>query len=704
MRQILQSLKTGETSVTRVPVPACSPDEVLVQTTCSLISSGTEKMLVDFGNANLLSKARQQPDKVRMVLDKVKADGLKPTIETVLNKLDQPLPLGYCNVGRVIEVGRNVRGLSIGDRVASNGKHADVVAVPQNLCAKVPDGVSDECAAFTVLSAIALQGIRLANPTLGETVVVTGLGLVGLLTVQLLLANGCRVLGVDIDTSKVDLAKNLGADAVNLSEGEDLLSVADRYSRGRGVDAVIITASTKSSDPVHEAALMSRKRGRIILVGVTGLELRRADFYEKELTFQVSCSYGPGRYDPSYEERGIDYPIGFVRWTEQRNFEAVLDVMSGGRLDVGPLVTHRFSIDDGQRAYELLQGSEPSLGIILVYDNGGSAAGSRQVNVEGLPRSIKKGDAKPRLSFIGSGNYASSILIPAFKTTGVSLGMISCREGVSGVHSGGKFGFENVTTDSHAVASDQETDAVVITTRHDTHAEYVCSALRSGKHVFVEKPLCLTTDELEQISATYAALDQKPVLTVGFNRRFAPQVKKLKALLQNSLAPKALTLTVNAGPVPKEHWIHDPLVGGGRLIGEVCHFIDLMRFLLGASIQNFGKVTLDSASDDTFSIVLSFSDGSVGTINYFANGPRSIAKERLEIFSEGSHLFLDNFRKLRGTNWTGFKKFDLPSQDKGQRACAQAFVDAINGGTEVPIPVDEIFEVTRVSLALAERQ
>ena len=703
MRQILQSLKTGETNISRVPVPACSPDEVLVQTTRSLISSGTEKMLVDFGRANLLNKARQQPDKVRMALDKVKADGLKPTIETVLNKLDQPLPLGYCNIGRVVEVGRNVRGLSIGDRVASNGKHADVVAVPQNLCAKVPDGVSDESAAFTVLSAIALQGIRLANPTLGETVVVTGLGLVGLLTVQLLLANGCRVLGVDFDSSKVELAKKLGADAVDLSNGEDLLGVADRYSRGRGVDAVIITASTQSSDPVHEAALMSRKRGRIILVGVTGLELRRADFFEKELTFQVSCSYGPGRYDPSYEERGIDYPLGFVRWTEQRNFEAVLDVMSGGRLDVEPLITHRFSIEDGPRAYELLQGSEPSLGIILVYENGGSASADRQVNIEGLPRSTKKVNSNPRLSFIGSGNYASSVLIPAFKATGASFGMISCREGVSGVHAGRKFGFENVTTDSYAVASDKQTDAVVITTRHDTHAEYVCSALRAGKHVFVEKPLCLTTDELEQISATYAALEQKPVLTVGFNRRFAPQVKRLKELLQNNPAPKALTLTVNAGPVPKEHWIHDPLVGGGRLIGEVCHFIDLMRFLLGASIENFGKVALDSESDDTFSIVLSFSDGSVGTINYFANGPRSIAKERLEIFSGGSHLFLDNFRKLRGTNWPGFKKFDLPSQDKGQRACAQAFVDSINGGVEVPIPVDEIFEVTRVSLALAER-
>ncbi len=700
MRQILQSLKTGSVELSSIPVPACGEGRVLVKTNCSVVSIGTERMLVDFGKANLVNKARQQPDKVRMVLQKIKTDGIKPTLETVLNKLDQPLPLGYCNMGTVIEVGKGVEGFRQGDRVVTNGKHAEVVGVPKNLCVKVPDAVSDEAAAFTVLGSIALQGIRLANPTLGETVVVTGLGLVGLLTVQLLLANGCRVIGFDFDAAKVDLARNLGADAVKISSTKDPIASAEMFSRGRGVDAVIITASTNSSDPIHQAAVMCRKRGRIVLVGVTGLELSRADFFEKELSFQVSCSYGPGRYDPNYEEKGQDYPVGFVRWTEQRNFEAVLDMMADKRLDIAPLVSHRFSINDAEKAYELFSSAEPALGVLLHYSEDNLDSQANLVILEGDTDSLRTN--KTSVSFIGAGNYASAVLIPAFKSTNVRLRVISCREGVSGVHFGKKFGFEQVTTDTQKIFQDEGTSAVVITTRHHNHAEYVISALDSGKHVFVEKPLCLSEQELRKIETCYNALEQKPILTVGFNRRFAPQIQKIKSLLIEVDEPKSFVMTVNAGAIPADHWTQDLEIGGGRLIGEACHFIDLLRFLAGAPIKNYGRVSLNAETDDTFSIIMSFADGSIGTLNYFANGPKSLSKERLEVFAGGGFLELDNFKKLRGKDWPGFNKLNLISQDKGQNSCANAFINATEGKAEIPIPVSEIFEVTRVCCALAK--
>ena len=407
MKQVLQNLKNGSTEVAEVPAPRAGRGQLLIRTTRTLVSAGTERMMVDFGKAGLIDKARQQPDKVRMVLDKISTDGLMPTIAAVRNKLDQPLAMGYCNVGEVVEVGAGVSGYAVGDRVASNGKHAELVAVPVNLCAKVPDAVPDEAAAFTVLGAIALQGIRLAQPTLGETVVVTGLGLIGLVTVQLLRAHGCRVLGLDFDADKLALACRFGAEVVDLKSGADPVAAALEYSRGRGVDAVIVTASTKSSEPMHQAALMCRKRGRIVLVGVTGLELSRADFFEKELSFQVSCSYGPGRYDPNYEDKGQDYPLGYVRWTEQRNFEAVLDMLAEGRLDVAALVSHRFGITEAERAYAVVGGSEPSLGIVLGFAEPGAEAGTLVRTVSLVPAAnapIAKVDGAPSVSVIGAGN------------------------------------------------------------------------------------------------------------------------------------------------------------------------------------------------------------------------------------------------------------------------------------------------------------
>ena len=720
MKQILQSLKSGETILEDVPAPRVAPGAILIRTSRSLVSAGTERMLVDFGKANVLDKARQQPDKVRMVLDKVRTDGLVPTIETVRSKLDQPLALGYCNVGRVIEAGVGVAGFEIGDRVASNGKHAEVVSVPRNLCARIPDGVSDDAASFTVIGAIALQGIRLAQPTLGEAVVVIGLGLIGQMTVQLLKAQGCRVLGVDLDGEKLRLAERFGAQTVDLSAGEDPLQAAEGFSRGRGVDAVIITASSKSNEPMHQAAEMCRKRGRIVLVGVVGLELSRADFFEKELTFQVSCSYGPGRYDPSYEEGGQDYPVGFVRWTEQRNFEAVLDMMADGRLDVAPLITHRFKLEEAERAYAVVGGAEPSLGILLEYPED-----SDQDTQVLLKRTIRLAPAdrvqpagKAHVGFIGSGNYATQVLIPAFRAAGAHLRSVASSGGVSGVHAGKKYGFEETTTDTDRMFRNEEINTLVVTTRHDSHARFVMKALEVGKHVFVEKPLCLTPEELEQIEGGWqasrrpaaAASDQAdgPLLMVGFNRRFSPLIAQLKALLETVGEPKAMVMTVNAGAIPSDHWTQDRQVGGGRIIGEACHFIDLLRFVAGSAITRIQVARLGAAPgteipEDKASFTLSFADGSFGTVHYLANGHKSFPKERLEVFAGGRVLQLDNFRALRGFGWPKFTRTRLWRQDKGQRACVAAFLHAIEHGGPAPIPFGEIMEVTRASFDIAEQ-
>jgi predicted dehydrogenase len=705
MKQVLQNLKDGTTEVAEVPCPRTGAGQLLIRTTRTLVSAGTERMLVDFGKAGFIDKARQQPDKVRMVLDKIRTDGLMPTIEAVRNKLDQPLPMGYCNVGEVVEVGVGVSGFAVGDRVASNGCHAEMVAVPVNLCAKVPEGVSDEAAAFTVLGAIALQGIRLMAPTLGETVVVTGLGLIGLLTVQLLKAQGCRVLGLDFDADKLALARRFGAETVDLNASADPVAAAMAFSRMRGVDAVIITASTKSNEPVHQAAQMCRKRGRIVLVGVVGLELSRADFYEKELSFQVSCSYGPGRYDPLYEDKGLDYPVGFVRWTEQRNFEAVLDMLSEGRLEVAPLVSHRFEISQAPQAYAVVGGSEPSLGIVLSYPVPASGEAPR-VHTVALPAAASATGTcgrAPAVSFIGAGNYAGAMLIPAFKAAGARLARIASSGGSSSVHVGRKFGFVGATTNTDALLADPVADAVVISTRHDTHADYVLRGLAAGKHVFVEKPLALKLAELDAIAAAAKAARDRLVM-VGFNRRFAPQVLKMQQLLRGVPGPKTLVMTVNAGAIPAQHWTQDPAVGGGRLVGEGCHFFDLLRFLAGAPIESFHVVRMEAATPDTASVTLRFADGSLGTVLYLTNGSKAFPKERMEVFAGGRVLQLDNFRRLRGFGWPGFTSMMLWRQDKGQTACAAAFLQAVQSGGPSPIPLDELLEVGRVSIEIEESQ
>jgi predicted dehydrogenase len=603
-------------------------------------------------------------------------------------------------------------GFATGDRVASNGKHAQVVSVPGNLCAKIPDAVSDDEAAFTVIGSIALQGIRLANPTLGETVVVTGLGLIGLIAVQLLKANGCRVIGIDIDPVKLGLAKQFGAEIIDVSSGQSPVEAAMSLSRGRGVDAVIITASSQSNDLVHQAALMSRKRGRIILVGVVGLELSRPDFYEKELSFQVSCSYGPGRYDASYEERGNDYPVGFVRWTEQRNFEAVLDMMAAGRLNVKPLISHRFDLDKANEAYQLITSIEPSLGILFDYPAIAESADTvlrvNQVNLTGSSNAVSRSTQRASVGFVGSGSYAVSVLIPAFQKTGAHLLAIASRAGVSSVYAGKKFGFEKAATSADLVINDANINTVVVATQHDSHADYIEQGLLAKKHVYVEKPLCLTMVQLNQISALYTGIDvsSRPNLMVGFNRRFAPHIQKIKSLLGGISTPKSFVMTINAGRIDSSHWTQDGQVGGGRIIGEACHFIDLMRYLAGSPITEHSVQAMGGSdaltSSDSVMIGLKFADGSIASIQYLANGSKSFPKERLDVFCGGKILSLDNFRKLQGYGWPGFKSLNLFRQDKGQQACVKAFIDSIENGKPSPIPFEEIEEVSRVTIEIAQ--
>jgi predicted dehydrogenase/threonine dehydrogenase-like Zn-dependent dehydrogenase len=699
MKQLVHSLSTGMSELVSLPTPRLQPGCLLIRTACSLVSSGTERMLVDFGKASLLGKARQQPDKIKDLVDKCQSDGLFAAYDAVKSKLDQPLLLGYSNVGVVQAVAADVSGFHVGDRVVSNGNHAELVVVPQNLCAHIPISVSSESASFTILASIGLQGIRLAQPTLGETFVVSGLGLIGLLTAQLLAAQGCHVLGIDPSSERCALAKQLGIDSLALSSGRDPVGWCLDQTSGVGVDGVLITAATSSSEPVHVAAQACRQRGRIVLVGVTGLELRRDLFYKKELSFQVSCSYGPGRYDPSYEQHGNDYPIGYVRWTEQRNFQAVLQALASGALRTESLISHRFVIDQAAEAYELLSSSVPSLGILLCYPE--TADPEQQVTQLASVSELVSPDL-PLLSVIGAGNYASRTLIPAFAKAGARFHTLAASSGIGPVHFGRKYGFRQASTDIPALLDDPRVNSVVIATRHDSHAALVRQALAVGKHVFVEKPLCLTSAELASIEAVHRG---HTLLMVGFNRRFSPLLLDLQHVLSRLQGPKAFVYTCNAGAIPVDHWTQDPAAGGGRLLGEACHFVDLLRYLAASPIVD---LHLMNAADrkrcpDTFSIQIRFADGSIGSVHYFANGSRAFPKERLDVFADGKVLQLDNYRKLKAWGIPGFTTRRSLTQDKGQTSCCSSFLQAIETGGPPPIPVDEIFDVQRWLLQAVNR-
>jgi predicted dehydrogenase/threonine dehydrogenase-like Zn-dependent dehydrogenase len=706
MKQIVENLKSGEIQLVDVPAPIVRTGHVLIRTESSVVSSGTERMLLEFGKAGLVKKARQQPDKVRQVLDKIKTDGLSPTIRAIRTKLDQPLPLGYSQAGKVIAVGDGVEEFDVGDKVASNGYHADVISVPQNLCARIPEGVSAEEAAFTVLGSIALQGVRLAQPTLGETFAVVGVGLIGLLTVQLLQANGCQVIGIDVNPERLKIAAGFGADIVDLSGGENPVEIVTDITGGRGADGVIIAASTASNEPVQQAANMCRKKGRIVLVGVTGLELSRSDFYEKELQFHVSCSYGPGRYDDNYELKGHDYPIGYVRWTEKRNFEAVLDLMCQGKLKLTDLISHRFIINEAPAAYERLFEDKTSLGVILTYSptKADKDQLERVVPLRSWP-TVSGLEEEVIVGVIGAGNYAGSVLLPNLARTSVCLKTIVSAGGTNSTYLGRKFRFEQAASDSTEVMNDREVNTVVIATQHDTHAELVVQALKAGKKVFVEKPLALSSAELLEIKSALESMEN-PFLMVGFNRRFAPHIEKMNKLLATVHQPMSFIMTVNAGAVPDDHWVHDVERGGGRIIGEACHFVDLLRYLSHSLIKDVSAVKIGPAGGsvrgDKMTITLKFENGSFGSIHYLANGHRRFPKERLEVFCGGRILQLDNFIRLRGYGWPRFSGMRLRSQDKGHRKCMQSFIDAVKDNKPSPIPFEELFEVTQTSFNIVE--
>ena len=699
MRFLQQSLDGGAVTLAEGPAPSPGPTHVVVRTAASVVSAGTERMLADFGRGSYLSKARQQPERVREVVNKARTDGVLPTVDAVRSKLATPILLGYASCGVVVEAGP-ASGLEVGQLVASNGGHAELVSVASTMCAPVPDGVAPEHAAMASIASVGLQGIRLAEVQVGERFVVTGLGLIGLLTVQLLQAQGAKVLGIDVDPARLALAEAMGAMVVEAGDG--VVDAGARFSRDRGVDGVLITASTSSNEPVHQAAQMCRSRGRIVLVGVAGLELSRPLFYDKELSFQVSRSYGPGRQDPSYEERGVDYPLGQVRWTAGRNFEAVLDLMAGGALDVAPLVSHDFAFADAPKAYDALVGDPKALGIVLRYPD------EQQAPTAGLLARTTAPSRPPRpgaarVALLGAGSYASQVLIPALQASGADLDVVASR-GSSAAIAAHRFDARRSTTDVDGVFSDPDVDTVVIASRHDSHADLVQRSLRAGKHVFVEKPLAITDDQLDAVVATVdelAATAAVPIVGIGFNRRFAPITVKMAELLRPVTAPRAVVITVNAGALPADHWTQDPAVGGGRIIGEGCHFVDLARFLVGHPITTVTATPLDTATQDSVTIALGFADGSTASIAYLANGSKEFAKERIEVFAGGRVLANDNFRTLRAYGWPGVRTTRLRRQDKGHAAGMAAFVGAVREGGPAPIPFDEIVEVSRATLRAA---
>ncbi len=701
MLQVLQSLNNGQTLIAEVPAPAVGSGKLLIRTDRTLISAGTEKMLVEFGQAGWIGKAKAQPEKVKQVLDKIRADGLLPTLDAVFSKLGEPLPLGYCNAGTVLEVGKGVSGFEVGDRVVSNGPHAGFVAVPQNLCAKIPTNVDLDEAAFTVLASIGLQGIRLAEPTLGECFVVYGLGLIGLITVQLLRANGCQVIGVDINRRRLDLAESFGAEVIHGGECSDIPSRIHSLTSNRGADGVIITASAKTDEIISIAAKSCRKRGRIVLVGVIGLNIRRSDFYEKELSFQVSCSYGPGRYDSEYEEKGNDYPLGFVRWTEQRNFEAVLQMLRQGLISFKPLISHRFPIEKGVDAYGLIQSDSSALGVVLEYS---SESSKYEQTVSIHPREAKASSLEKEVvtAVVGAGNFTRATLMPAMRGLGYRCKYVVGRSSTSEIHhTASKFQVENATTDLDRVLNDEEVNLLLITTNHDSHARLVCEGLRGNKHVFVEKPLGLTVQELVEIRRVADEHPARRVL-VGFNRRFSPHTVRCRELLAGRSHPVAIQILVNAGEIPSDHWVHDPEVGGGRIIGEACHFLDWISYVAGAPILSVGAMEMGGAVEigqDKMSIHVTLADGSIGSVCYLANGSKAYPKESFRVFSDNRVFEIDNFRVSRGYGFRGFSKLKTARQEKGHRQQFAAILESLKGSDKCDLSFGSYFNSSLASIA-----
>jgi predicted dehydrogenase/threonine dehydrogenase-like Zn-dependent dehydrogenase len=736
MKQVLQNLRSGETQVADVPIPSVQPGAALVRTGASLVSAGTERMLVSFGQKSLLGKARSRPDLMRQMLDKARREGLLTTVEAAFNRLDQPMPLGYSSAGTIAALGEGLSGLRIGQRVACAGGgyavHAEYTVVPRNLLAPLPESVDFEQAAFATLGAVAMHGFRLAAPQLGERVAVIGLGLLGLLAVGITQAAGCAVLGVDLDPGRVTLARKLGAEAVLRDQA---VEAAQSFSRGLGCDAVLICADTPSADPVELAGIIARDRARVVAVGAVGLHLPRKVYYEKELSFINSRSYGPGRYDPGYEEGGHDYPPGYVRWTEGRNLEAYVELLASSKVDVRPLITHRFPIDQAPQAYELITGKrkEPFLGVLLTYPDAVEAAPRTTDDINRNMYSATSGSRSElgtppiaphtppptvTLGVLGAGNFASAVLLPAISKVDKieRLGVVSAS-GLSARNAAQRFGFRYADSDEGRLLSDPEINTVAILTRHHLHARQVLAALQAGKNVFCEKPLAICGEELDKIEAFIEEIGNSrmssapppsspipsPLLFVGFNRRFAPLALRLKAFLAGSQEPLVAHYRVNAGYLPLTHWTQDPEQGGGRIVGEGCHFVDFLSFLVGSPPQTVSARGLPDSGryrEDNVVLTFSYADGSLGTLTYLANGDKAFPKERVEVFSGGRVAVLDDFRSLELV--VGGRRQVARSrlrQDKGHQGEWEAFAGAITSGGPPPIPYDHLFGVTRAAFA-----
>jgi predicted dehydrogenase/threonine dehydrogenase-like Zn-dependent dehydrogenase len=703
MKQILQNAKTGEVAVTDVPVPVPQPGFVLVRTSASLISAGTERLTVEAGQKNLVSRAIEQPALVRKVLDKARNEGVVATIDAVRSKLGSLTALGYSAAGTISAVGEGVSDLRIGDRVACAGvgyaSHAEVLSVPKNLCVRLPETVSFDMAAFGTVGAIALQGLRLAEPTLGESIVVIGLGLIGQLAVQLLRANGCRVFGIDLDQQKIELARRLGADDGCKSDADARTRILE-WSRGRGADAVLITAATSSHEPVELAGQISRPKGRVIVVGAVGLNLPRKPYYDRELTFRISMSYGPGRYDRNYEERGQDYPFGYVRWTEGRNIEAFLDMIAGGRIQIEPLITHRFNIDDGENAYELITGNEPYLGVLLQYD----VTRPLESRIELPPKARAASAAKTvRLGLIGAGDYAKGMLLPNFKAAGAEFQAIATASGVTARSVGEQHGFRFCASGATEVINDEDVNLVAVATRHSSHAALARQALEARKHVFVEKPLALNDQELDEVLAATGSGGQ---LMVGFNRRFSPLARAAFDFFEHHQFPLSISYRVNAGRIAPNHWVHDAREGG-RIIGEVCHFIDLIHFITGSlTTRVFAEAVAGHSSEatdeDSVFVTLRLADGSNASIAYLAEGDKALPKERIEIFGGGKSFMIDDFRSATAYENGREKTTRLREQDKGQRDEIRTLMSVVLEGKPAPIALEDLKVTTRATFRIRE--
>jgi polar amino acid transport system substrate-binding protein len=719
MKQVTQHNNSGEIRIERVPAPTLKAGFVLVQTHFSLISPGTERSSISARKSTLLEKAKRNPELVQKVLDQFKQFGILNTYRRVRARLDAASSLGYSAAGVVVAVGSGVPGLKPGDKVACGGggyaNHADFILVPKNLCVKVPDGVRLDDAAYTTLGAIALQGVRQADPAMGETVVVIGLGLVGQLTVQLLKANGCGVIGIDLDEKAVKLAKECGAD-VALGRKGDVKKVVHTYTQGIGADAVVITAATKSSDPVHLAGELCREKGRVVLVGDVGIQLPRAPYYMKELDFKLSRSYGPGRYDPSYEEQGTDYPVGYVRWTEHRNMQEFLRLLAAGKMHVQELTTHRFDVADARKAYGMISGRQTrSVGVLLQYDVSKPPKPAGETKIEFRPG---VSSASPlNIGFVGAGKFAQGSLIPPVKAfDGATLVGACTGNGLSATNVAKSFGFQFATTAAEEVLESKNVGTVFIATRHNLHARYVLHALKAGKNVFVEKPLALYRRELEEIAKTFGAvsrrtsnsrkLSRSPILMVGFNRRFAPLVAEAKKFFENAVGPFAIQYRINAGFLPANHWTQDPVEGGGRIIGEVCHFVDLIQYFTGSPpTKVFAEAVrgdANSPNDDSVAVTLKFENGSVGVITYLSNGDSSVPKERIELFSTGRTAVIDNFQSLKLHQQGTTTEHRLSTTEKGHREEVRQFLAAVQTGGPSPIDFKSLVTTTEVTFKIVD--